>query len=204
MTAPSTVIDWEAVQRILWRWAVEQSALPEDSVLWGRQGVPQSSRPYLSLDIVSGPEMVGIDSETCHYQADQPAGSELAVMQTGARRFTLSLNAFVGARDEAAGESLMFAINAVSYVSKLQESLDLRSVREELLEANLTISDVRPVVQFLQNEGDEIVSRASLDIAFFVAGSREVERTTYVERIIGVVALEPPETEVPFDITLES
>lgn len=204
MSAPATVIDWEATQSCLWRWVVDQTGLSDDAVLWGRQGVPQASRPFVSLDIVSGPEMIGNDSETYHYQEDQPTGQELAVMQTGARRFTLSINAFVGARDDSAGESLMFGNNAVAYVSKLQESLDLRTVREKLLDANITISSVQPVVQFLQNEGDEIISRASFDIAFFVAGSREVNRTTYVERMIGVVALQPPETEVPFDITLES
>lgn len=204
MTAPATVIDWAAAQRCIWRWVVDQVGLPEESVLWGRQGVPQSPRPYVSLDIISGPEMVSTDSETYHYQASQPAGQELAVMQTGARRFVLSVSAFVNPRSIDGAETLDFSGGALAYVSKLQESLDSRRVRETLLEANITISDVRPIVQFMQTENDQVVSRASIDVAFFVAGSREVRRTTYVERIIGEVALQPPETEVPFDITLES
>lgn len=204
MSAPSTVIDWAAAQRCIWRWVVESVQLPEESVLWGRQGVPQSPRPYVSLDIISGPEMVSNDSETYHHQEGQPAGQELAVMQTGARKFVISVSAFVNPRSDDGAETLDFGGGALAYVSALQESLDSRHVREKLLDANITVSDVRPIVQFMQSENDQIVSRASIDIAFFVAGSREARRTTYVERFVGDIVLQPPETEVPFDITLES
>lgn len=207
MSAPKTIIDWAKTQRAIWQWAVDQLCLAPEQVIWGRQNVAQAKRPYCSLDMVSGPGMYGQDGVKYLYESDAPAGEELQVLHYGARRFVVSANIFANVRSDDNTESLGFEDLAIAYASKLQESLDQRSIREALGAANITVSDVKPVVQFLQSDGDEIVSRASVDVEFFVAGARETARTTYIETLIGdatLVAPVAPNTTVPFTIDLET
>jgi len=71
----------------IYDWFKNNSEFDASSIIWANQSAPQPSPPYLTMNIISGPDEVGTDEVV--YDVD----SESTKVR-GLRTFTLSLNSF--------------------------------------------------------------------------------------------------------------
>jgi hypothetical protein len=76
--------DWEAVEDAIHAWVVAATELPAASVVWSLSNAPQVARPWVWLEIISGPTPEGLHEQrtlrqrmlqtvTLPFDADEPA-----------------------------------------------------------------------------------------------------------------------------------
>lgn len=160
-------------------WARTSTGYAAGKVIWSGQGAPRPPAPYISLAIISGDQMKGLDWLDVEDAAAPVDGAEIAHVARGPRTATLSVQAFglAASAADASGDSPLAVLAAMRAKARLP------TIRAALLAAGVgvgTMTDVIPV--------DALISTVTAEprAAFTVTVNyvSEVEETgTYIETV---------------------
>lgn len=132
------------------------------TVIWEKQAEARPLKPYISLDIIAGPNMIGNPDEYV-----DPADDK--VVQTSMREFTLSVN--------------FFGQNAFAELGKVQESLGLPTAIEMLGQEDLVFvgdNGLRDLSSLMENRYE---SRSQMDCVFRTTNTVKDHDTTVIETV---------------------
>lgn len=166
---PTMAIDMATAKRGIKAWMAEAVDM---QVIWANPSAPQPMRPYASLQMISGPTRIsGTDEQITETDLAQ-VGEEVALINCGLREITISCQIY--ADKPALGQ------NAQDLMSLAQAKLGQASVLTKLRTAGVTVVEEGPVQNIDQVESGSFVSRANMDVRFYIASQLE-ERIGYIK-----------------------
>lgn len=133
------------------------------TVIWEKQVEARPPKPYISLDLISGPNMVGQPDEYVDIADNK-------VIQVSMRQFTLSVN--------------YFGQNAFAELGRVQESLKLPTARELFGQEDIVFigdSGLRDLSALMENRFE---SRSQMDCEFRTTEVVKDQDTTVIETVI--------------------
>ncbi len=171
------MIDWKPIMKAIFEW----SLLPFDSLdtsrcIWRDQNLPRPKYPYLTLKRDTIIREGGRDEERWTTDLAQENGKEVGIETTGARVFTLNVQAYVD--EENGGHDP--DCDAIAMLSKLQGSLGEIETAEAFCLVGLAVVEELPVIDLTAERNGQQVSHASMDIRMRVTFS-STKRTGYID-----------------------
>lgn len=169
-------------------WAYAGTDLPTGKVIWADQGGPRPVAPYVSLAIISGDQLHGMDWVDVE-DADSPIdGAEIRHVVRGPRTCTLSVQCFgltATAADGVAGAS------PLALLARMRAHTRLPTVRAALVAAGVgvgTLGDVASVGSLISTVTSE--PRAAFTVTLNYTSEVE-ELGTFIETAKVEGTLEP-------------
>jgi hypothetical protein len=150
--AYSTPIDFVAIQNALVAWLREATDLP---VVWADQNRPQTGRPFLVIEKIAGPTIIGRDEQRRRTKTILGVPT-LFTDVIGQRALTYNVQAF--SSSDAPGA------DAEHYLSLAQARFALDETVDAFTAAKLAVSDPGPVRNLNSIAGAGYVSRAAFDL----------------------------------------
>lgn len=132
------------------------------TIIWENQAEARPAKPYISLHIISGPNLVGNPDEYVDRTDDK-------VVQTGMRTFTLSVN--------------YFGQDAFSELAKVQESLCLPTANELLSQQDLVLVRDNGISDLSALMENRFESRCQMDLVFRTTVTVKDQDTTVIETV---------------------
>ncbi len=168
-------------------WAYTGTGLPTGKVIWADQGGPRPPAPYVSLAIISGDQMRGMDWVDVEDAASPIDGAEISHVVRGPRTCTLSVQCFGTAANAADGPG----DSPLALLARMRAYTRLPTVRAALLAAGVgvgTFGDVASVGALISTVTSE--PRAAFTVTLNYASEVE-ELGTYIETAEVEGTLEP-------------
>lgn len=139
---------------------VKKYANPACTVIWEKQAEARPPKPYISLDIIAGPVMIGNPDE---YVDD----SDDKIVQTSTREFTVAMN--------------YFGQDAFAELGRVQESFGLPTAGELMRQVDLVFvrdSGPRDLSSLMENRYE---SRSQMDCVFRTTNTVKDLDSTVIE-----------------------
>lgn len=155
----------DELKQIIYTWFVKASGLDPIAVIFANQRGDQPDPPYGTINILSGPKILGDDEERQPDVGDTSSDVNIC----GQRRMLFSLNIFSNLDPQRPG-----GINkpgALQRMSDVLSSLELPSVFQSLNGQGVTINDrgeVQNLTALLETDWQE---RSQLDVTFGYASN---------------------------------
>lgn len=143
------------IELAIYDWVSKESGI---TTIWDKPDQPRPKLPYITLNIISGPNKIGTDE--IKYEENK-------FKINGRRFFTLSIQAF--------GE------RALETMSNLQSSIEKPTVREKLRSAGLAIWNEPNVLDLTTLLETDFEQRSSMDVMFGITRQIIDEELTYIE-----------------------
>lgn len=170
-------MDWEQIWCAIYDWVQPTVNVP---VIWENQNIPTPSYPYVSLNIITGPNKEGgVDELRTSTDLSRNNGEEIELLTTDQVQFTLSITAHSDRESLATTPSK----DPMILASTLQASLGRRSTLKQLTQdADLAIVNwVGPTDVSVAFNG-QWHKRYNLDI-IFRSSTRCKEYIGYIDKV---------------------
>ncbi len=193
-------VDWKSIECALIEWVFAKIPnLEEEQVIWDDQNISQPAYPFISLKRDTVIRIGARDEQRTETDLSQPQGQEIALISTGTREFTLTVNARV---DELNGANDPNC-DAMALVTLLQISLSQQSIQEAFCLAGLVVVEELAVIDLSQVVNGGFISRASMDVRFRTTFTC-TEQTGFIDAVgIKSVPCDPPGLDDVSGVDLE-
>lgn len=167
--------NWTAAENAIRSWFVAGSGLPDGSVVWADQAMPQPGTPYATLKITSAVRVGALDETTDATNLDgngQPVSVTTTVQ--GVREIHVSCQVFAA---PVTGSG-----TAREYLLSAQTALELPNVRYSFLTAGLSGPDAGAISDISALLETQFQARAAMDVRFYVVDTA-AETNGFIETV---------------------
>lgn len=182
-----TPIPWREMEDGIQEFLVAASEYPEDQVIWADQTAPRPPYPYISINVISGPNKIGTLDE-------QKFEAPTTMKTRGVREMTISCNVY-GTPNSVDPET-----SARSIIGVIEARLGVDSFRSILQAVGLAVREINSVTLPSQNISNSWISRGNLDIRLGLASNIE-EQVSTIETV-HIEAVGPGVGDLPDSIKI--
>ncbi len=193
-TQPS--IAWEDVEKALVDWVLGITSL---QAIWAEDGGPQPNRPYVELDWLVPPSLVGEDYWSDEVDTDE---KELARTIEGVRAATVTVQVHANSRKPG-----LTGQNAMYFADVLSNSLSSDTVTRTYFDpVRMAVWDIEALRKGAWTEDKKPLSRTAFDVRFgFSAGTTaSSERIGYITQVSLTGVVSTPEDELTQALSITS
>lgn len=146
-------IAWETVENALRAFLRDACDLTDDRAVWGKQSAPRPNYPYATLNIISGPNPIGIDEKVF-----EAANSETT--NRGVREMTVQFSALALRKDE---DNLL---HARAYATAIVSALEDPTYNHHFRDVGLAVRAIMPIALPDEQVALSWLSHGIVDVRF--------------------------------------